>query len=392
MTSRSLLFLIAICSACQGVGEDVISTEIVNRPAFFSEPDGVARLSKSPSIVVGRDESLPLFRVRGAVFFGSGIAIANGGANEVLVLDGNGALLRRHGGRGGGPGEYVHLAGLARRAEGLVTWDAYLRRITLLDSSSGYVAATTITDAIPTWTFPRILGAVGDVVFLQCDPLGFVGDGEVGPIEVRQEVEFLFIRVSDGEVIARISAPGEEEWAARSNEGDRLNGGLPIVFGRKPVAAVAGSRFFLADTDSLGFRTFDETGKESPLSLGGKGGAASATWEMVVRDSLRQHAEDSTERLLEFRLDLLEHLPARETLPAFSEILGGSDGRLWVREYPSPDQPEVLWVAFDERNEVTQRVRVPMGLQVLDFASDRVLVLHRAEYGEEIVSVFSIEG
>ena len=55
--------------------------------------DGSLRIAAEPSLVVGSDESLPLARVSGAVFFGDGIAIADRGSREVLILDATGRLL-----------------------------------------------------------------------------------------------------------------------------------------------------------------------------------------------------------------------------------------------------------------------------------------------------------
>ena len=70
---------------------------------------------------------------------------------------------------------------------------------------------------------------------------------------------------------------------------------------------------------------------------------------------------------------LLEDLPARATLPAFSAMKGGADGLLWIREYPNPLQEEVVWVGFTEAWERKMRITVPVGMPVLDIAEDRVL-------------------
>ncbi len=391
MLARALLFAVLVPAACKGLEEGEASVESASLPPVFVALDSIDEVSRSPLLRVGSDESLPLYRVRGAVFFNGGIAIANSGGNEVLILDESGALIRRQGGRGTGPGEYMTLAGVAHRDGGLVTWDAYHRRLTLLDSDGQLVGDRTISGEMPPWTFPRLLGATEDIALLEYAPLGFAGEGAVGPMEVRQEVEFIFIRLSDGEIAWRVSMPGEEQWAARSDTGDRENGGVPIVFGRRPVAAVAGGKAYLADTDSLRLRSFDGSGKESAISLGGRGVPALADWERLVRDSLRRRTQASPERLQDFRLALLESLPARNTLPAFSDLLGGSDGRLWLRAYPTPVQTEVSWLGLNHRHEVNRIVRVPVAFEILDFAEDRVLVLERGEYGEELIAVFPIE-
>ena len=104
--------------------------------------DESLRTAAEPSLVVGSDESLPLGRVSGAVFFGDGIAIADAMSYEVLILDAAGQLLSRQGRHGEGPGDYISLAGIARHADGLITWDAYHFRVTRLDASGRYVGET----------------------------------------------------------------------------------------------------------------------------------------------------------------------------------------------------------------------------------------------------------
>ena len=100
------------------------------------------RIAAEPSVVVGSDESLPLGRVSGAVFFGDGIAIADVMSHEVLILDAAGQLLSRHGRKGEGPGDYMNLNSIARHGDGLVTSDAFHLRITRLDAAGVYTGVT----------------------------------------------------------------------------------------------------------------------------------------------------------------------------------------------------------------------------------------------------------
>jgi len=389
MRPSCVLFSLAILLACHSEGGPESDTRAYQSvEMLFDSTKECFSLSSEPHVVVGLDESLPLHRVRGAVFFGGGLAIANSGSNEVLILDGLGHLVNRQGGSGSGPGEYVTLAGVVRHADGLVTWDAYLRRLASLDSDGRYIGGTRLSPEGHLWTFPRIVGALENSVLLEFLPLGFLGDGAVGPLEVRQDVEFVVVRLSDGKELFNLSLPGEESWAERRLTPNGMNGSIPVIFGRNTVAAVAHGRFLIADNDSLSFTNYNETGRLDDVSLGLHGIPATEEWERRVRDTIRAYARTRTQRLGEFRLDLLEGVPARSTLPAFSDLVGGSDGRLWVREYPRPTQDQVMWVAFNEDYQVEKRVLIPEALHVLDLAEDRALVQAEGEYGEETVEVY----
>jgi hypothetical protein len=96
-------------------------------------------------------------------------------------------------------------------------------------------------------------------------------------------------------------------------------------------------------------------------------------------------------RLVRFRRDLFRDLPARSTLPSFSEIRGAADGRLWIREHSIPMQDHELWVVLGERWVPEQWVEMPADLDVLDLSRDRVLVRGRGEFGKHLVEVYAIE-
>ena len=199
---------LALCAACLDEPSDPGATGRAAAVDLFSAwpGDESLRIAAEPSLVVGSDESLPLGWVSGAVFFGDGIAIADGQSYEVLILDAAGRLLTRHGRHGEGPGEYKYLAGIARHADGLITWDANHFRVTRLDASGGYVGETKLR--------PRgrerieIVGAFGNSVMHEIWQSGFPGGGAVGPMEIRLPVAYEIARLPDGEVVFEGTRPG----------------------------------------------------------------------------------------------------------------------------------------------------------------------------------------
>ena len=399
---------LALCAACVDEPSDPGDTGRTAAADLFSPwpGDESFRLAAEPSLVVGSDESLPLGRVSGAVFFGDGIAIADGQFYEVLILDAAGRLVSRHGRNGEGPGEYKYLAGIARHGDGLITWDANHFRVTLLDASGGYVGETSLRRRGRVRA--EIVGAFGNSVLLETWQTGFRGDGFDGPMEIRQPVAHEIARLSDGDIVFEDTLPGLEQWAARESDGAGgfWHGGPSVIFGRTAVSAVTDRYAYLATTDSITITRYDEAGTAEEVSFGQPRESAKAGWAEFVKDTMRANLENTKPgqmviggrnfllTMAEFRLRLLEDLPARPTLPAFSAMKGGADGLLWIREYPDPFQDEVVWVGFGEGWERKKRLAMPAKLSVLnvlDISEDRVLVRAKGAHDETLIEVYAIE-
>ncbi len=382
---------VVLCAVCRDEPPDPGAT---GRPAaadLFSEwpGDESFRIAAEPSLVVGSDDSLPLGRVSGAVFFGDGIAIADVQSYEVLILDAAGRLLSRQGRKGEGPGDYMNLAAIARHADGLVTADAsFLMRATRLDASGRYIGDTKLGPV--GYQMSRIVGAFGDSVLLEMWEMGWRGSSPAGPMEIRQPVTYRIVRLSDGEVVFEGTRPGQEQWALRAvydDAGNMIHGGESVVFGRTAVSAVTDRYAYLADTDSITITRYDEAGTAvEVVSFEQPRESAEADWVRFVSDTLR-----ANEFISEFGLRLLEDLPARPTLPAFSAMMGGANGLLWIREYPNPLQDQVVWVGFSEAWERKKRITMPVRLNVLDISEDRVLVQAKGAHDETLIEVYPIK-
>ena len=381
---------LVLFAACLGEPSDPGVTGRAEVADLFSEwpGDQSFRIAAEPSLVVGSDESLPLGWVAGAVFFGDGIAIADVLSHEVLILDAAGRLLSRHGRKGEGPGDYMNLAAIARHADGLITWDAsYHFRVTRLDASGVYVGETRFRPLGRQMS--RIVGAFGNSVLLEISEMGWRGPSPAGPMEIRQPVTYEIVRLSDGEVVFEGTRPGEEQWALREvydGAGRLRHGGTPVTFGRTAVSAVTDRYAYLADTDSITITRYDEAGTAVEVSFEQPRESAEADWVRFVSDTLR-----ANQFITEFGLRLLEDLPARPTLPAFSAMKGGADGLLWIREYPNPLQDQVVWVGFDDEWERKKRITMPVRLHVLDISEDRVLVQAKGAHDETLIEVYPIE-
>ena len=379
---------LVLCAACLDEPSDPEAAGRAAAADLFSAWPGDEswRIAAEPSLVVGSDEALPLGRVSGAVFFGDGIAIADVMSYEVLILDAAGRLLSRQGRQGEGPGDYMNLAAIARHADGLVTSDAsFLMRATRLDASGGYIGEAKLGPIGAQMS--RIVGAFGNSVLLEIWEMGWWGNrSPAGPMEIRRPVTYRIVRLSDGEIVFEGTRPGEEQWALRevNDAGNLASSWEPVIFGRTAASAVTDRYAYLADTDSITITRYDEAGTPvEVVSFEQPRESAEADWVRFVSDTLRAN---------EFRSErLLEDLPARPTLPAFSAMKGGADGLLWIREYPNPLQDQVVWVGFSEAWERKKRITMPVRLNVLDISEDRVLVQAKGAHDENLIEVYPIE-
>jgi hypothetical protein len=388
------LFLCAACDMPPGPREASSTTD--HAPALFTPPGEPSRLSDTPLFVLGASDTVPLFRVHGAVLLEDGVAVANAGYHEVLIFDGSGRLVWRRGRMGEGPGEYVSLAHVARFGDGFVTWDRYNNRLTRLDARGERVSETAVQPPPGAWI--EMIGTFGNSLLLEFWQPGFEEEDVTEPMVLETYVRYRIIQVSDGEIMLDTLVPGPERWSVLRGS---MQGGRPVIFARWPVAAVAHDRAYIGTTDSGTLVRYDDGGNGELVSFDVPSLPAPEEWVHVVRDTLHAFNEATPERLgadtetIRRRMgvgrELLENLPARSTIPGFSGIRGSADGRLWIKQYVAPRADHEIWVAVGEDGHPEEWLEVPTGLQIFDISESRVLVRTRGPLGEEVLEVYAIE-
>lgn len=89
-----------------------------------------------------RQRGIELFRVTAAVLLdGGGVALANSGTREVLLLADDGSVDRRAGGHGEGPGEFEEITSMVRSSDGLLVYDARMGRMNEFTESGDFVTS-----------------------------------------------------------------------------------------------------------------------------------------------------------------------------------------------------------------------------------------------------------
>lgn len=357
-------------------------------------------LSEAPILRIGHDESNPIHNVKDAKWLGDRLVFSN--AHSLLFVDRNGALLRQVGRRGEGPGEYRNLTGFDRFGDGFIAWDGFLLRLSVLDSLGHYLSSAELVHG---GGRTRLVGAVGSNVLFRVTVSGFPGEGAAPPQEVQHDEDFFLVRPEDAEILATWTVPSTPRWSKReADTAARRQGGLAVLFGRDPVVAIAGDVGFIGTTGALDFIRVDGVGRAGRFILPHDTLTVKPEWEQRLRDSIAAEIDairpgkmvsaDGVNRQMgwkRFRASLLDGLPARETLPAFSELEGDGEGRLWLREYPIPGvTEEAVWLVVDPDAGPVARVRLPPELEILDIAHEHVVVLAEGPLGQQIIEVYEL--
>ncbi len=88
-----------------------------------------------------------------------------------------------------------------------------------------------------------------------------------------------------------------------------------------------------------------------------------------------------------------EDRPAADVFPAFAGIIPGRDGRIWVREYPTPDRADTRsYLGFDPEGRLLCRMTTPAFDNIFELGSNYMLALHRDSLGIERVLQYQVTG
>lgn len=351
------------------------------------------QLGTEPLLTIGSIEGNPdqeLDQVTGAVRLSRNrIVVANGGRLELLFFDGDGNLLRRAGGRGGGPGEFQSLEWLSRKGlDSILALDVRGQRVSYFDDDGSFGRSVRLEPSaqIP---FPRPVGSFGDGSFLATQGTYALGaDPPAGRSE--RSPEFLFRIPPDGHTAIPLgSFPGLERVIVPTGP----RGGLERrrrPFGRGTAFAAAGDRFYVADNVSYEIRVYSIAGQLTQV-------IRRQAAQLPLEDSDIQALEDSvlasvdSDSRPQMRVLFANLPPPPTTYPAFEPDIHVDAGlNLWVRESNRVGDHRSRWSVFTAEGEFLGTLGMPPGIELLDIGADYVLGLRRDELDVEYVQLFQL--
>ncbi|MDE2879132.1 hypothetical protein [Candidatus Palauibacter soopunensis] len=396
------LVIIVAASAMHLACEDR-TTESVSTGAGDPADEDIVRISDVHALdlplvelrLIHSTAALPdlhLDRVAGAVFLpDSALIIGDGGARELVFLDGDGSIRARSGRDGEGPGEYRWIERVGVGVDGMpFVFDRRLRRFTFLDADGDVTRIQRLDQG----------AGLGAAV-----PLSRLESGEVvAALETRPTLPpglqrgpvFLVLSNDLGEIVDTVG-----EWAGK--ERYVTDEWLPVGFARTALFAGRGSHALAGTTDSLDLTLYHGVDPVARL----RGGYSPR--RVTVREK-----EEWTERFLEvfpedFRAGWrrrLERSTIRDFYPTFGAIKVDADGRIWIGDYPKLADELRRWTIIEPDGTQVAAVNLPVlfplgqleatvavtsqPVELLDVAHGRIAVLRRDEFDVEVVEVYEM--
>ena len=395
---RFLLCLLVLCGACGpdaadggfAVRDSAGVSVSVSTDSVWSPGEGW-RLASSPTVQFGTSEAEALFRVRDALFLpDGGVAFANTGTSEVIVLDSLGGLRLRFGGEGEGPGEFQAIRALGMGpGDSLVVFDRGLNRATLysLDGALGR-----------TVSLPRIQGAPLDDLF----PLP---DGRfIGSIDdqgrVRNVPGAVLGHARDSAAHMLITPLGDMDDTIAVVSGEQK---YYMLSGVNPDFLTSRNPLFRLDavyTVSSEGTLYAGLGEDFNIGVFPLDGAL----ERIIRDAtvdlsltraqFDRHVEEYVARAAlrgsypppGWQYDM----PIPDKRPPSEGFLVDDIGSLWVMPHTEDDDYARVWRVFDADGRLLGSVAMPERFTLFAVSGGRVLGRRRTDLDVEVVEVYPL--
>ena len=393
--SRPVTLAVAVLSWLAGAGRADASpvpatyqdpVVVIDNP---TRPSVALRLADEPSFAVGLlegpDEYL-FHRIEGGARMSDGsVVVAVRSEYEVRRFGPQGDHLWTRGREGEGPGEFqsVWLLPSCTRGDSVVTYDIYLRRVTVFDGRGDIVH-----------THPLMLADGQRPYRLVCAPNGrFVlstwGDRRAdAPGPHRWEVSLAFSDGDDSRIeVIRENIPGQERVQYGTRERPTSNG--PRTWGRQTVSGATDDGAWLGTGDDYELEFLDWSGvTRKKIRWIGPDFEVTSDHLQAEYDRRLASAGGRSDPAFERRwTQAKENLPSR--FPAYSRLLVLEDGSFWVEQYPRANQIRE-WLVFNPEGTWIGTLALPDWAVILDAGADWVLLHVTDALGVEKLAVYGL--
>jgi hypothetical protein len=369
-----------VASRADSAGVEIV-TVVVEAPG----PEW-ARLDSAPDVRIGTldgPEPTRFGTIQGVVpRAGGGVLVAEGQIQELRAFDASGTHLWTAGGIGDGPGEFDRIGTVGPfHGDSIMVHDSRADRLTFVGPDGG--ASRTVRlgwEGRPfRFTSARDGGLLGRMFHFP-GPESMPGEGDDGVFR-RDSASFRFAAL-DGAAGPELPGPVPDMEAivqVRASDEMVAIEARPSPWSRYAYDAAAPGGAWLAVSDRFELHWYDDQGRLARIVRvsGLERSFADADVE-ATRDALFAEAaanapdgvaSPAARRQIE---DLLEATPRPSTLPAFSGLRVGPDGRVWVLAWALADSPpERAWV-FESDGTFLGRVDLPEGVRLEAVGTDAV--------------------
>ena len=352
----------------------------------FSVTDSVFNVGQSPLLVIGEGaDSMDLFQVVGVEWArDAGVVLATAESRELLLFDSAGHLIRKAGGLGGGPGEFMGLSHLLQfRSDSLLAFDHGTWQFLVFSSALEYVRNFRI-EQVGRPGFITPIGTLSDGTIIVYKADAAAAPRETGELRDYPVLALFSRHGPDGSLLDTLGTYQVDEVSLLSIGGKRVVSMKP--FGGRTAAATSSSHLYLAPAIGSSVLEFTPQAK------------LPRTFQIPhVARRVTPNDRDAYGRKLqeEFPQDgidamFLQNLSFPDSFPAHGEIVPDICGGFWVQEYPAPTDLSERWLAFDSQGEWITSVTLPSRFALRRVGPDRLLGIQRDEDGVESIRVYSL--
>ena len=367
-----------------GAGVSVSDSAGVRLVEFMGlEALGVPEYATTVIAEIGVEGGTELYRVSGARLLGSGsVAVGNSGTFEILYFDTDGALLRRAGREGDGPGEFRAITSFpATAGDTLTVYDVRLGRLTVLDGDGEVLETRSLEPPSRVVDLlPLTLGENGEVLAVHGEARIFAATG------VRRDTVPLMV-IDPSSAVDTIGLWPGKQWSFASTERGAFR--TEVGFGYSVEASGRAGYGVVGSTDRLHLTVVNARGGQV-MRIEATEPNRSVSDEDVARwrdDRLASLPDDVPASIR----SAIEAAPHNEMFPAFSGLLLDADRRIWIGEAGEPGAVDRSWTVLKTDGRPAFRVVLPASAEPLDARGDRLVLLDQTELGEEIIRILRLE-
>jgi hypothetical protein len=345
-----------------------------------------------PRLVIGLDESDPLFQVSDALILDDELLVAEQSTGRLRFYGMSGELRRSVGGSGEGPGEFRRLGWLQRVGDRFFAYDLALRRLSEYELDGTHVRDVRIEEH-PPLRFPYAFGVFADRSILVATYAPTEGLPQQGTF--REKVVLLRYG-EDGTFQDSLGTySGTDDYVEPWGRGGQRTARLP--FGRQTIVTVFGNRYVVAENDGPDMPMFDETGSRlgvfsSPLSP--ERLAVEPSDVATARERFARF--DTPERKLG---ETFDRMPLPDTFPIYGWsgaqrlklMRSVAAGEIWIINFGGVRDSRPRWSVFDTTGTYRGDVIAPEEVELLDATADVAAVLHWDDTDVETVQLRSIQ-
>lgn len=328
-----------------------------------------------------RELGIELYRVGDALLLANGgLALANTGDLEILLLSEDGSLEGRVGGQGEGPGEFGTITTLLTADAGFLAYDTRLGRLSRFSETGEFLTSSRLSAQSATVELrPLARDDAGNILAILGVQRSFQPSG------IKQDTTPLLAYTdtkTDPDTLELLPA---QEWAYGSSPGLEVLTRQETGFGRDIVASALGNLALIGNTDALSLSIYAADGSLRRRIRGSGGG-----WTVTGEETETSRAERLTRRVdpPDWYVDFVENLPYRETHPAFHSAVLGPDEMVWIGLATRPDEETRRWLVIGPDGQPRGWLGLPAQASALAVDVDRFVSLQRDALEVEEVRLY----